>query len=398
MKKFFSIFLSFCFAFLFFIPVFADSPLVTYNVSEPIIGDGFYAGYIVMPNVDRIRLFQVISPLYNTQVGNYDSSANYNIKLYNTVDYELSYTLSMETYNDVYGLMISVYITSLISAPIIVNRISLDAINNSIVSMSYVNVPVFNGTPTRTFVGRYFINLDDIDLGVFFKGVYFDEINSSHNLVNLPFCNVIWGSDSLIYNCLNDISIGLIPFLDEAQNLLVNILGETQDIHSVLYDFLSAYNTAVEQYLKKIYSEVSFANLWEMHNYLKIIMEYLRDWLWEEYPDYANQIITKLDSILSALNGGADTETFPSDPAVSDGISGYVDSESGYMNNFENNLGQIEDQFSAVDNGFNSVSSAFAFVKNIFESFVSGFTPSYLVILFSLSFGVVVLIIGRKVG
>ena len=146
--------------------VFADAPLYTYTVAEPIVGDGYYAGYILTPNVNRIRLFQVVSLLSNTQVGSYDanSTSSYNIKLYNTVDYELSYTLSMETYNDRYGLMISVYITNLLSEGIVVNRISLDPINNVIASMSYVTIPAFTGTPTRTFVSRYFVSLEDIDL------------------------------------------------------------------------------------------------------------------------------------------------------------------------------------------------------------------------------------------
>lgn len=126
------------------------------------------------------------------------------------------------------------------------------------------------------------------------------------------------------------------------------------------------------------------------------------NWSWFK-TSYYNVITSKwdltfvkLDSIISILQGASDQTTLPHRDDVYAGVSGYIEQESGIMNSFDSAGSDVDQIFNDLDGRFEGLRSGFSVVSTLFETFVLENNFVLPLFLFSLSFGLVMLIIGRK--
>lgn len=128
-----------------------------------------------------------------------------------------------------------------------------------------------------------------------------------------------------------------------------------------------------------------------------------QNWAWLKVTYYNtitgrwNLTNQKLDEIISLLGGGETAPTFEDHAADASQVDDYVSQENQYMEQFGSN---VDDFGNTIDQaGFNlgTLTNGFAAVKLFFENFVFGFNLPYMIIFFSLVFGVFILILGKKV-
>lgn len=119
---------------------------------------------------------------------------------------------------------------------------------------------------------------------------------------------------------------------------------------------------------------------------------------------YYNSILDKwninknqLDTIISLLQGNGET-TYPENESVSDSVDYFVSQEDIYFSNFDSAGNDIEGVFDEAISQFSDNSHGFGFIKMLLETFVFNLPSSYIIVFVSLTFGLIVMIIGRVVG
>lgn len=123
--------------------------------------------------------------------------------------------------------------------------------------------------------------------------------------------------------------------------------------------------------------------------------------IWSYDPDFAtwrSSVSSQLDSILSVLRGDESQTTLPVDDEVESQVNDYVSAEADIVNQLDSANGQIDSVFGEAESQFSTASSGFTFIKYLLEKFVFNVPQLYIVVFFSLTFGIVVLIIGRSMN
>ena len=123
--------------------------------------------------------------------------------------------------------------------------------------------------------------------------------------------------------------------------------------------------------------------------------------IWGYDPDFATwrqSISSQLDSILSVLRGDENQTTLPVDQEVGSQVDDYVSAEADIVNQLDSAGGQIDTVFNEAESQFSTASSGFTFIKYLLERFVFNVPQLYIIVFFSLTFGIVVLIIGRSMN
>lgn len=105
----------------------------------------------------------------------------------------------------------------------------------------------------------------------------------------------------------------------------------------------------------------------------------------------------KLDTIIDLLGGNDVVSTMPSYNDEASQVDQYVSAEGGYMDSFDRNIDSFGSVIGDAGSHLQSVSGGFSAVKLLFENFVLSFNLPYLLIFFSLVFGVFILILGKRV-
>lgn len=107
-----------------------------------------------------------------------------------------------------------------------------------------------------------------------------------------------------------------------------------------------------------------------------------------------------LREIINLLGGQYDDSIPAARPDVDEGVSNYVSSESGIMNQFDSAQSDVDNIFSDIDTKLSGLDDAFYSLKMLLNTFVFNDVLAHGAILslfiFSLAFGLVMLIIGRK--
>lgn len=88
----------------------------------------------------------------------------------------------------------------------------------------------------------------------------------------------------------------------------------------------------------------------------------------------------------------------PSQDGFNDNVDSYIDEEHQYIGNFDSQLENIGSSFDTATGDLNSFSNAFAFIGDVFNSFIPAGSLPYIFIFMSLTFGIVVLILGKQKG
>lgn len=121
--------------------------------------------------------------------------------------------------------------------------------------------------------------------------------------------------------------------------------------------------------------------------------------LWEYDPDFAtwrSSISGDLQSILSVLRGDNVQPSLPSDQEVGSNVDEYVSAEGDIIGRMDSVNSDLDNVFDDAGDGLSANASGFGFIKHLLETFVFGISPLYIVVFFSLTFGLVVMIIGRS--
>ena len=121
--------------------------------------------------------------------------------------------------------------------------------------------------------------------------------------------------------------------------------------------------------------------------------------IWEYDPDFVtwqNSISSSLNSILSVLRGDDQPTGLPVDSDVAQNVDEYVSGEADILGRMDSVDSGLDNIFSDANSDLSSNSAGFSFIKYLIETFVLGISPIYIVVFFSLTFGLIVLIIGRS--
>lgn len=181
---------------------------------------------------------------------------------------------------------------------------------------------------------------------------------------------ITWLEDSYT----NRLLVNILKQLENLYSLDSDIADDTDSIHTILGNFKSSFDSRFSAF-KSAFDAYASCN-----------------------QNQLESVKNKLDQIISLLGGNEVITTLPQETGASQAVSDYADAEQGYMESFGDSLDDMDNVFSEVDNQLTTWSNGFSFIRNIFEQFVSGFGMPYMVLLFSLSFGIIVLILGRRVG
>lgn len=202
-------------------------------------------------------------------------------------------------------------------------------------------------------------------------------------------------------------SVKLLPAVQQAgiPNYFVGVAQSLYEIYSLLYSLNNQVNN--------IWSQLNTTN-----GYLSTILNFVQnyispdlrgfrqdfnDWrlaysIWLDahasiIEDSLSSIDSHLIDIYNLLNNPSET-TRPAESAVSNVISDYVAAEQSLLKPFDNDLNQVFDSGNAVWSG----NSAFAFISSCLQVTVLQHPKMLACVLFSLSFGLVVLLLGRRLS
>lgn len=181
---------------------------------------------------------------------------------------------------------------------------------------------------------------------------------------------ITWLDDSYT----NRVLVNILSKLESLYSLDSDIASDTDSIHIILGNFKSSFDSRFSAF-KTAFDAYASCN-----------------------QNQLESVKNKLDQVISLLGGNEVITTLPQETGASQAVSDYADAEQGYMDSFGDSLDDMDNVFSEVDNQLTTWSNGFSFIRNIFEQFVSGFGMPYMILLFSLSFGIIVLILGRRVG
>lgn len=155
----------------------------------------------------------------------------------------------------------------------------------------------------------------------------------------------------------------------------------------------------IRNLLEQIYNKID--NIDSNLNGLYVLLSTNWDWF---KTLYYNSILNKwtitnnqLDQIIDALVGTGEETTYPPDENASSEMDNYVSQEDQFFQDFDQAGQEIDNVFNEAVSVFSDNSNGFAFIKMLMETFIFNIPSSYIIVFISLSFGLVVLFLGRAV-
>lgn len=211
-------------------------------------------------------------------------------------------------------------------------------------------------------------------------GIYQSGFFARSQIIAYPELRISW-SDTIDYSLdFFVIRQGLVTIVDgiNSTNSALSTANSTlSNISSISSQILSSINT--------FYTLCSGYFDWFKTTYYNTILN-----RWD-----INK--TQLDTIISLLQGNGET-TYPENESVSDSVDNFVSQEDIYFSNFDSAGNDIEGVFDEAISQFSDNSHGFGFIKMLLETFVFNLPSSYIIVFVSLTFGLIVMIIGRVVG
>ena len=155
----------------------------------------------------------------------------------------------------------------------------------------------------------------------------------------------------------------------------------------------------IRNLLDQIYNSLDY-----IENKLDGLFTLISDnWTWFKTL-YFNTILQKwtitenqLNQIIQALVGTGQETTYPPDENASSEMNNYVSQEDQFFQDFDSAGQDIDNVFDEAVSAFQDNSNGFAFIKMLMETFIFSIPSSYIIVFISLSFGLVVLFLGRAV-
>ena len=190
-----------------------------------------------------------------------------------------------------------------------------------------------------------------------------------------------------------------------APNYTGNVQNKMPQLGSVMWNDDTDYTTdfqAINTLLSALYNRLDLtyqdidAILLNLNNFFSWFKSTYYSTITGKW-DLTNNNLNTIISYLRQLIDGSNNPTLPNQDSFNNGVDGYISSESGYIDNFNNSINDIGSQFDFASEKIGSFSSTFAFINNVFNTFIPSSSMPYVIIFISLSFGLIVLLLGRKV-
>lgn len=246
---------------------------------------------------------------------------------------------------------------------------SYDVVTGEYIQTTKLPVSGVSTSSGDEVVVDYSVALDD----PIHKGIWYTGFLNTDGLLDFDKLRISW-SDTIDYS--SDLQ-SINSLLGYIESDLLNISTTVSDIESFLHQ--------VKASIDSIYSLLDTNFLWFKNTYFNTIIN-----KWD---------ITKvqLDSIIELLQGNSET-TYPVDSSVSDSVEDYVSQENELFTNFDQAGDQADAVFDEAISQFSANSNGFSFIRMILETFVFSIPSSYIIVFVSLTFGLVIMIIGRVIG
>lgn len=211
-------------------------------------------------------------------------------------------------------------------------------------------------------------------------GIYQSGFFARHTSISYPELRISW-SDTIDYSLDFFVIRSGITTLVEGMAQVIGGLGTANSTLSTISSTTSSILTAINNF----YTLVSDNFTWLKTTYYNSILN-----RWD-----INK--TQLDTIISLLEGNGQT-TFPADETVSQDVDNYVSQEDEYFSQFDEAGSNADVVFDEAISQFTANSNGFSFIRMLLETFVFNIPSSYIIVFVSLTFGLVIMIIGRVVG
>lgn len=211
-------------------------------------------------------------------------------------------------------------------------------------------------------------------------GIYQSGFFARSHVVDFPELRISW-SDTIDYSLdFFVIRQGLVTIVENQTSIIGGIAAANSTLNTI-----SSTTASILQAINTFYTLCDTNFTWFKTTYYNSI---LNRW-------YINK--TQLDTIISLIEGNGQT-TYPENQSVSDSVDNYVSQEDVYFSNFDSAGSDIDGVFDEAISQFSGNSYGFGFIKMILETFVFSIPSSYIIVFVSLTFGLIVMIIGRVVG
>ena len=246
---------------------------------------------------------------------------------------------------------------------------SYDVVTGEYIQTTSLSVAGVTSSSGDEVVVDYSVSLDD----PIHKGIWYTGFLNTDGLLDFDKLRISW-SDTIDYSSDFQSINSLLGFIESD---LLNISATVSNLDTFLRQ--------VKASIDSIYSLLNTNFLWFKNTYFNTIIN-----KWD---------ITKvqLDSIIQLLQGNSET-TYPVDSSVSDSVEDYVSQENELFTNFDQAGDQADVVFDEAISQFSANSNGFSFIRMILETFVFSIPSSYIIVFVSLTFGLVIMIIGRVIG
>lgn len=170
---------------------------------------------------------------------------------------------------------------------------------------------------------------------------------------------------------------------------LLDIKGQISAVQLIMSSLYNRVDLTFQD-VDMLLSVISSHYQWFENTYYNAI---LNKW------DVSNAELAAIYQRLVSIENGlfANTgETTPDQSEMQSNVDDYVSQEHVYIEDFNNQVSFMGDAFDNASNNISTFTNAFGFINNIFNSFIPSSSYPYIIIFISMSFGLVVLILGRK--
>ena len=178
--------------------------------------------------------------------------------------------------------------------------------------------------------------------------------------------------------------------------------AETPDYTSDFAAF-DSYLSDISQDVSDIADDVSTQLSLINQRLSSLVTAFNTNWSWFKttYYNYISgrwtMLESKLDEIISLLDDQNAT-TIHVDESYADDINGFVQNEHNVMSQASIDSNELNSNINAAFDELPSFQNGFQLIRNVFDAFVTQVPQVYIVLLFSLVFGIVLTVIGKKMS
>lgn len=347
------------------------SSSVQYNFPEPDGGLEFVLG-----TSRSLRVYKFFLPeelQYNLHT---DSNGNTTGTSYPAIEAYLHYSNAKITF----------WFMSAIDNLEITGYICNYSINGDLLGTSSLKILASNNVTSFSLDNVSYIETE----GIYTKGFLLDDSFS-----NIPRLNATF-SDARDYKshfeALQTVSIMI-------QQAINNLYSQDHSYYAIVSEFIDWFMDNEPDY--SVHNWAYYVEKMDSFSYnMTIFARDFNDWYQRYYIPKTDQTNQILQDIYDLLGGGIEQTTVPPESIMSEAVSDYVEGEEqllsayNYESSVESNFAVANDIFNSGSNG---IGGAFSFIMDRL-SFILGMPLIPILVIFSLSMGIVVFILGKKVG